>query len=93
MDAFPVLSNMSNDKVHFSVDVVDFEEKRDIRRVADADGNTLELVPVEGSETFRIKLRMPNRSCLWVNVAKSDYEAVVVPTLHVSIARDARGLK
>lgn len=61
------------------VELISFGEECDIHRVADAQGNTIDLIPIPHSERYTITLKMPDGVEVKAEISLADYENHVVP--------------
>lgn len=64
-----------------NVDVVDFEETREIHRTVDIEGNVVEMRPIPGSDRAFLNLRLPNGTVVRAEVPHADFETHVYPAM------------
>jgi hypothetical protein len=63
----------------FPVDVIGFDETRQIDVQYGKDGNAVEAKPIEGSDRAFLDLRLPDGGVIRAEVSHEDFEARIVP--------------
>lgn len=75
--------------MNIAVEIIDFEESREVVPTLGADGRVTDLSPVEGSERAFLHLRLPNGRIVRVEIPHEQLTSEVLP---FATAPDQQGL-